>query len=235
MGFADKKGITVASGFKLQAQMPIDARFVVDTITERDELVSMKAAYEGLDVFVKETGKKYMWDGEKWEENTTGAAYKHPTTPGNKHIPAGGTKGQVLKNKANGEAEWADERTYNKASEAADGLMSKEDYAKLKGVAAGAQVNVIEEIRVKGQKVEPSEKAVNLEVLVAKDLADYKKEVDQQISTIPKFAIAVVEELPVSDISGTTVYLLKSGAEEQNLYTEYIYTNEKWENLAPRP
>ena len=112
MSFADKKGITVASGFKLQAQSPIDARFTVDTIAERDELVTIKAAYEGLDVFVKEDGKKYMWDGTQWKENTTGAAYTHPTTPGNKHIPAGGTVGQVLKNKADGEAEWADEKDY---------------------------------------------------------------------------------------------------------------------------
>ena len=38
MSFADKKGISVASGFKLQAQAPIDARFQVKTIQERDEL-----------------------------------------------------------------------------------------------------------------------------------------------------------------------------------------------------
>jgi hypothetical protein len=113
MSFADKKGISVASGFKLQAQAPIDARFQVDTIEERDELVTIKAAYAGLDVFVKETGKKYTYDGSEWQENTTGAAYKHPTTPGNKHIPAGGTKGQILKNKADGEAEWADEINYD--------------------------------------------------------------------------------------------------------------------------
>ena len=45
MGFAEKKGITVASGFKLQAQSPIDARYVVDSIADRDELVTINAAY----------------------------------------------------------------------------------------------------------------------------------------------------------------------------------------------
>lgn len=113
MSFADKKGISVASGFKLQAQAPIDARFQVDTILERDELVTIKAAYAGLDVFVKETGKKYTYDGSEWKENTTGAAYTHPTTPGNKHIPAGGVSGQILKYKADGEAQWADEVNYD--------------------------------------------------------------------------------------------------------------------------
>lgn len=34
--------------------------------------------------------------------------YVHPTTAGNKHIPAGGTAGQILVNKGDGTAEWQD-------------------------------------------------------------------------------------------------------------------------------
>lgn len=34
--------------------------------------------------------------------------YVHPTTAGNKHIPAGGTKGQILVNTGNGTAAWQD-------------------------------------------------------------------------------------------------------------------------------
>lgn len=112
MSFADKKGISVASGFKLQAQAPIDARFQVDSITERDELVTIKAAYPGLTVYVTETKTLYVYNGSGWDELAKGAGYTHPTTPGYKHIPAGGTVGQVLKNKANGEAEWANEKDY---------------------------------------------------------------------------------------------------------------------------
>lgn len=106
MSFENKKGITVASGFKLQAEALLDARGQVDTIQERDELVTLHAVTAGLDVFVKETKTKYTWDGEKWVENAKGSGYTHPDAPGYKHIPAGGTKGQVLKNKADGEAEW---------------------------------------------------------------------------------------------------------------------------------
>ena len=40
MSFAEKRGITVASGFKLQAEALLDAREQVDTTAERDELVS---------------------------------------------------------------------------------------------------------------------------------------------------------------------------------------------------
>lgn len=59
-----------------------------------------------------------------------------------------------------------------------------------------------------------------------------KEEVDNMISVIPKFAIAVVNELPVEDISATTVYLLPNDSEEtSNLYDEYIYTTQ-WEKLG---
>lgn len=59
-----------------------------------------------------------------------------------------------------------------------------------------------------------------------------KAEVDNMISVIPKFAIAVVNELPVSDISITTVYLVPNNSgETSNLYDEYIYTTQ-WEKLG---
>ena len=59
-----------------------------------------------------------------------------------------------------------------------------------------------------------------------------KAEVDNMISVIPKFAIAVVNELPISDISITTVYLVPNNSgETSNLYDEYIYTTQ-WEKLG---
>ena len=65
-------------------------------------------------------------------------------------------------------------------------------------------------------------------------LANYytKSEVNSQISSIPKFAIAVVTDLPTSNISNTTIYLKKTGDDTKNLYTEYIYVNSKWEQLG---
>ncbi len=73
-----------------------------------------------------------------------------------------------------------------------------------------------------------------LQTAVSADLANYynKTQVDGMISTIPKFAIQPVDSLPTSDISTTTVYLVKSGEDEQNLYTEYIYVDGKWEKLG---
>ena len=76
---------------------------------------------------------------------------------------------------------------------------------------------------------------------VKKDLVNYYKktetysqtEINNKISAIPKFSITVCEALPDSNISKTTVYLLKSSKEEtNNLYDEYIYVNSKWEKLG---
>jgi len=72
------------------------------------------------------------------------------------------------------------------------------------------------------------------------DLVNYYKksetytqaEVNELISKIPKFAIDVVDELPTSEISLTTVYLVKTSETTDNMYTEYIYVNNVWEKLG---
>lgn len=53
-----------------------------------------------------------------------------------------------------------------------------------------------------------------------------------EVSAIPKYATAVVDALPTTDISSSTIYLVKTGDADQNLYTEYIYVNNKWEELG---
>lgn len=66
-----------------------------------------------------------------------------------------------------------------------------------------------------------------------KDKTYSKGDVDSRISSIPKFAIKVVEKLPTSGISETTIYLVKqSKTQEDNLYTEYIRVADKWEKLG---
>lgn len=60
-----------------------------------------------------------------------------------------------------------------------------------------------------------------------------KSEIDSQISGIPRFDIQIVNSLPTSNISTTTIYLLSSSTTgTSNLYTEYIYVNNKWEKLG---
>lgn len=64
MAVFDKiSGIGVASGFKLQAKAPLDPRTVVDTIADRDALVTENGAYEGMKVYVKENQTEYQLKG----------------------------------------------------------------------------------------------------------------------------------------------------------------------------
>jgi len=66
--------------------------------------------------------------------------YTHPTTSGNKHIPSGGSSGQILRWSADGTAVWGADNntTYSDATQSAHGLMSAADKKKLDGIAVGA-------------------------------------------------------------------------------------------------
>lgn len=66
--------------------------------------------------------------------------YIHPTTAGYKHIPSGGSSGQILRWSADGTAVWGEDKdtTYLPATQSANGLMSATDKTKLDGIAANA-------------------------------------------------------------------------------------------------
>lgn len=157
----------------------------------------------------------------------------------------------------------ATDTTYAPATQSADGLMSSTDkqnldnaVQKLSGIDAGADVNVIETIKVNDSALTPdSNKAVNITIptkvgdltndsgfitKAVNDLTNYykksetytKTEVDNLVDVIPKFSIAVVNALPTESIQNTTIYLVQSGNNTSNLYTEYIYVNNAWEILG---
>lgn len=65
MAFADKKGIVVASGFKYQGAGPLDVRANVGTLAERDELVTLKAVYPGMVVYVEAEKTLYVYNTDK--------------------------------------------------------------------------------------------------------------------------------------------------------------------------
>lgn len=68
MAFADKKGIKVASGFKLQSG-PLDVRASVATLAERNEYVTINAAYPGMIVYVEADKTLYVYNTDKtWTE-----------------------------------------------------------------------------------------------------------------------------------------------------------------------
>lgn len=75
MAIFDKiSGISTGSGFKYQAEAPLDARLVVDNYTELAELVTGNGAYAGMLVYVKNSGDEYS-SGYYTYNGTTWTAY----------------------------------------------------------------------------------------------------------------------------------------------------------------
>lgn len=76
----------------------------------------------------------------------TDTTYTHPTTSGNKHIPSGGSSGQILRWSADGTAAWGADNntTYSVATTSANGLMSSTDKSKLDGIATGANKTTVD-------------------------------------------------------------------------------------------
>ena len=120
---------------------------------------------------------------------------------------------------------------------------------KLAGIAAGAQVNVIEAVQRNGSAVPVSGKTVNISVPVAlseltndegfidstvENLANFytKSEVNSMVSAIPKFAVQVVSVLPSSGQSTTTIYLTPNSGSGGNIYDEYLWVNNQWEKIG---
>lgn len=60
------KSITVVSGFDLGAKCPVDTRYTVATIADRDAHVTNNRAYEGMLVYVEEDKTIYKYTGSAW-------------------------------------------------------------------------------------------------------------------------------------------------------------------------
>ena len=95
-------GISVASGFALQGAKPLDVREILDTLSDRDELVTSSICPEGLRVYVKETKKLYIYNGTSWNvvggaEVFTGATTEQDGTSGSVPAPAKEDKDKFLR------------------------------------------------------------------------------------------------------------------------------------------
>ena len=67
--FKRKSGVDILTGFKLHSSQLLDARQNVDTIAERDALVTdLHLTTGGLRVFVEENKKSYIFNGTTWDE-----------------------------------------------------------------------------------------------------------------------------------------------------------------------
>ena len=63
-------------------------------------------------------------------------------------------------------------------------------------------------------------------------LAQAKQYTNQQIALQTHLSFSIVNDLPNSDISTSTIYLKPMGGSSPNTYEEYIYINSKWEIIG---
>lgn len=115
-------GVPKALSYTIEKSVPADAVFTDTTYG---------VATEARDGLLAAADKKKL-------DGLSDTSYTHPTTAGHKHIPAGGSSGQILRWAADGAAAWGAEKEYSAASQSAAGLMSATDKKKLDGIATGA-------------------------------------------------------------------------------------------------
>ena len=64
--------ILVNTGFKVGSAAPLNEYSIRETVDDRDALVTDGYAYEGMEVYCKDTKIKYRWNGADWNEIGSG-------------------------------------------------------------------------------------------------------------------------------------------------------------------
>ena len=118
------------------------------------------------------------------------------------------------------------------------GLVPKANFAPAKKYAeldADDNLNVMGNINANGNLhtygTVSVESGSSDDILMADGSFQSIQELKNAISSVHKLSIKVVSALPATG-DESTIYLLKSGGDEGNLYTEYLYVNGAWEVLG---
>lgn len=118
------------------------------------------------------------------------------------------------------------------------GIMSSTDKTKLNGIAEGAQVNVLESVKVNGTALTASNKAVNITVPTNNNQltngAGYQTaaQVQALIANAGHLKRVKVDSLPTTGDVNTIYMVLKSGGSSGDVYSEYMYIDDKWELIG---
>lgn len=112
---------------------------------------------------------------------------------------------------------------------------TSEEKQKLSGIASGAQVNVIESVKVNGTKLTPSSKAVDVTVptKVSQLTNDNGFQTQSQVQSLINSAVGnitsiryeKVTSLPATGSNGV-IYLVAHSHGTQDIYDEYIWLSE---------
>lgn len=108
-------------------------------------------------------------------------------------------------------------------------------------VAEGGEPNVITEVQVNGTALPVNNKAVNVTVPTAtsaltndsgyQTATEVQSAIDSALEDITGVDFQVVTTLPATGEAGT-IYLVSNSGTGQNIYDEYIYTNNAWEKIG---
>lgn len=114
-----------------------------------------------------------------------------------------------------------------------DEVYTSVEKTKLNGIEAGAQVNPTKLSELSNDVNFITNSVNNLTNYYTKTNTYTKTEVNDLINGITSMNVAVVQTLPTSGISATTIYLVpKSTIQTNNAYDEYLYVNNKWEKIG---
>ena len=99
-------------------------------------------------------GNKYIWIAENHLEQVilnliNNNKYTHPTTSGNKHIPAGGASGQILKWASDGTAQWKDSPKYEISDYDSQGLINNVKFKGSNNIVFAADCNTVANVQKK--------------------------------------------------------------------------------------
>lgn len=124
--------------------------------------------------------------------------------------------------------------------------LSTNDYTtaektKLTGIAAGAQVNIIESIKVNGTAQTVTNKAINITVPTNtnqltngagfQNASQVSSAINKALEGITTIDYQVVATLPETGTKGT-IYLKSNGGTSPNIYDEYIWITDKFEKIG---
>lgn len=174
--------------------------------------------------------------------------YSHPTTSGNKHIPAGGAAGKILGWASDGTAQWVDDKNttygvFKGATTSADGGNGL--------VPAPKTANAGQYLKGDGTWGTPTNttySAATQSINGLMSAADKKKldgfgaassyatmtYVGQQISAAGHISKSIVETLPaVKDAKDNVIYMIKKATPDgSNLYDEYMLISGALEKIG---
>ena len=123
----------------------------------------------------------------------------------------------------------AQDTTYEKATADADGLQSKEQFSKVEGIEAGAQVNIIEKVSVNGSPLAISSKGVNV------DLTNYVQKEDVASALRYQGSVATFDALPAEATKGD-MYNVKAAWDDTEGHhaagTNVAWSGTAWDAMA---